>query len=249
MFELMSGGGAGRGRRAAWPVIVSTIAHAAALTAVAVLPLLYATDHLPEVPAMMAFVATPPPPPPPPPPPAPRAASAAAAARSAPATGAFAAPVEAPSRIEPEAGIDRGFEGGVPGGVEGGVPGGVVGGIVGGLVSEVPPPPPPPPAPRLVRVGGAVQQPALVLQPSPAYPELAVRARVQGTVILEAIVDEDGRVRDVRLLRSIPLLDEAALMAVRGWRYAPLLLNGVPQPFILTVTVSFRIPENASAAR
>lgn len=243
MFDLISGGGAGRQHRAAWPMIISTAAHVAIVVAIVAVPLLYVTDQLPEVPAMMAFVAAPPPPPPPPPPPAPRVASTASP-RAVPTSSRFAAPVEAPSRVEPEAGIDRGFEGGVPGGVEGGVPGGVVGGVVGGLPSEVPPPPPPAPQPRKpVRIGGLLTSPALVDRVPPRYPELAMKAHVQGTVILEATVDEDGRVRDVRVLRSIALLDDAALDAVRQWRYSPLRLNGEPQPFILTVTVSFKIPD------
>jgi protein TonB len=243
MFELISGGGAGRSARAAWPMVISTIAHAATVIAIVALPLLYVTDQLPEVPVMMAFVAAPPPPPPPPPPPAPRLASTSTP-RAVPASGAFAAPLEAPSQIEPEAGIDRGFEGGVPGGVEGGIPGGVLGGVVGGLPSEAPaPPPPPPPARKPVRVGGQIQSPALVERTPPEYPEIAVKARIQGTVILEATVDEDGRVQDVRVLRSLPFLDQPAVDAVRRWRYSPLLLNGQAQPFILTVTVSFRIPD------
>ena len=74
----------------------------------------------------------------------------------------------------------------------------------------------------------------------PVYPPLAVRAKVQGVVILEAVVDRQGRVEEVKVLRSIPLLDAAAIAAVRQWRYSPLLLNGQPERFVLTVTVSFR---------
>ncbi len=70
---------------------------------------------------------------------------------------------------------------------------------------------------------------------------LAVRARVQGVVILEAVVDREGRVERVTILRSIPLLDAAAVAAVRQWRYSPLLLNGTPERFVLTVTVSFSL--------
>jgi len=142
MFELISAGGAGQERRATWPIIVSTAAHVAALTSIIVVSVVYVSERLPQVPAMMAFVAAPPPPPPPPPP-APRP-EAASAARTAPAANRFAAPVEAPSRVEPETGIDRGLAGGVPGGVEGGITGGVIGGVVGGLPADVPPPPPPP---------------------------------------------------------------------------------------------------------
>ncbi len=71
----------------------------------------------------------------------------------------------------------------------------------------------------------------------PEYPPLAVKAHIQGIVILEATVSEDGAVTEVRLLRSAnPLLDREAEMALRQWRYSPLDLNGTPVPFMLTVT-------------
>jgi len=132
------------------------------------------------------------------------------------------------------------------GGVEGGVPGGIPGGIVGGLTAAdvVLPPPAPPPAPvdfAPVRVGGAVTAPALVTRVAPEYPNIAVNAKIQGVVILEAVVGRDGGVEEVKILRSIPLLDAAAIAAVRQWRYSPLLLNGEPQRFVLTVTLSFSL--------
>jgi protein TonB len=65
---------------------------------------------------------------------------------------------------------------------------------------------------------------------------------VQGVVILEAIIGQDGRILDARVLRSIPLLDQAALDAVKQWEYTPTLLNGVPVPVIMTVTVQFTLP-------
>lgn len=130
------------------------------------------------------------------------------------------------------------MEGGVPGGVEGGVPGGVLGGVVGGLPLE---PLPKAPPPRVVRVGGKMVAPELVRRVSPAYPELARLARVDGVVILEAQVDIRGRVKTVKVLRGQPLLDEAAIEAVKRWRYRPLLLNGVPTEFILTVTLMFNL--------
>jgi protein TonB len=73
------------------------------------------------------------------------------------------------------------------------------------------------------------------------YPPLAVSAGIQGVVILEATVGQDGRVEEVSVLRSVGLLDRAAMEAVRQWRYEPLLLNGLPVRFILTVTVSFNL--------
>jgi len=149
-----------------------------------------------------------------------------------------AAPVEAPSEIKPETGIDVGPEGGVAGGVEGGVPGGIVGGVVGGL-PEAPPPPPPPQAP--VRVGGNIRPPQKIRDVKPVYPSIAQSARVQGVVIIEATIGPDGKVKDARVLRSIPLLDQAAIDAVRQWEFTPTLLNGVPVPVIMTVTVNFTL--------
>jgi protein TonB len=132
---------------------------------------------------------------------------------------------------------------GVPGGVEGGVPGGVVGGIVGGIVEATPPPPPPPAAaPKPVRIAGEMKAPALLKRVEPEYPPLAVAAHVTGVVILEATVDEQGAVTDVRILRSVhPVIDVEAIKAVKQWRYSPLTLNGHLSPFVLTVTLSFSL--------
>jgi len=129
---------------------------------------------------------------------------------------------------------------GVLGGVEGGVPGGVVGGVVGGL-ADVPLPPPPAEPRAPIRTGGALKPPALITRVPSVYPDVAVSARIEGVVVLEATVGKDGRVEDVRVLRSVPLLDNAARDAVLQWRYAPLLLNGRAERFILTVTLTFRL--------
>ncbi|MBI4264616.1 MAG: energy transducer TonB, partial [Acidobacteria bacterium] len=117
------------------------------------------------------------------------------------------------------------------------IPGGIVGGVVGGLPEA--PPPPPPPAP--VRVGGAIKPPVKTKNVPPQYPPIAQSARVQGVVIIEATISTTGRVQDARVLRSIPLLDAAALEAVRQWEFTPTLLNGVPVPVIMTVTVQFTL--------
>jgi protein TonB len=248
MFELFSGDRHRARQRSSIPVLISTAAHVIVLSALLAIPIVYVTAELPDVPDMVTFVVSAaPPPPPPPPPPAPAStASTPKAIRPVPPVRPRAAPVEAPPAIVEETHVDMGSAGGISGGVEGGVPGGVVGGVVGGLVSELPPPPPPPPSPapvarEPVRVGGELKAPALVERVEPDYPPLAVRAQVQGIVILEAVVDGLGRVEDVRVLRSIPLLDKAAMAAVRQWRYSPLLLNGTPERFVLTVTVSFSL--------
>jgi protein TonB len=223
------------------PAISSIVVHVLLVTAIVIIPLF--SDEIPPAAdnALRAFFALPvaaPPPPPPPPPPAAGArpvAKAPAVARP-PDPGRFVAPVEIPDAIVPEETLSLGMEGGVPGGVEGGVPGGVVGGIVGGLPSEAPPPPP-----RVVRVGGQIKAPRLLKNITPEYPELAARANLSGLVILELRVSEDGVVKSAQVLRSHPLFDEPALAAVRQWRYAPLLLNGVASEFIVNVTVSFRL--------
>jgi protein TonB len=224
--------------RKGYTIPVSIMVHVVVLLAVVVVPLL-TSDELPEpTSAVRAFFvepAAPPPPPPPPPPPAPKAAQAP---KTPPKTMTeppkFTAPVEVPAEIKPEEGLDLGVEGGVAGGVEGGVPGGVVGGVVGGL-PEAPPPP------QAVRVGGQIKEPKKIKDVQPAYPDIAKQARVQGVVILECTISPQGRVSDVKMLRGIPLLNEAAIAAVRQWVYTPTLLNGVPVPVIMTVTVNFRL--------
>lgn len=237
------------------PLVISWALHTLLVAAVVVLPLIFATDRLPDLPKeVLTYVPAIAPPAPPPPPPAP-ATAATPAARPSPRPvprplPVLEAPVVVPRSLPSpiEFGTDDedvtafGNVDGVSGGVIGGVPSGVIGGIVGG-VAEIPAPPPPaPPAPVArppVRAGGQIQAPALVKRVSPVYPPLALTAQVRGVVILEAIVDRDGRVEDVTVLRSVPLLDRAAVDAVRQWVYAPLLLNGKAERFVLTVTVSF----------
>ena len=75
----------------------------------------------------------------------------------------------------------------------------------------------------------------------PSYPQIAQSARVSGVVIIEATIGPNGKVQNARVLRSIPLLDQAALDAVKQWEYTPTLLNGVPVPVIMTVTVNFTL--------
>ena len=94
-----------------------------------------------------------------------------------------------------------------------------------------------------VRVGGNIKAPTLISRVAPIYPQIAQSARVSGVVIVEAAIGTAGNVTDVKVLRSIPLLDNAAIEAVRQWQYEPTLLNGVPTPVIMTVTVTFTLPE------
>jgi periplasmic protein TonB len=216
---------------------LSLALHTIAAIALVVVPVLTATQ-LPEPTASVrAFFVEPqvnavPPPPPPPP-----AVQSVVHRPTAPVhltTGALVAPIDIPAEV-PNPGLDLGVEGGMPGGVEGGVEGGVLGGVVGGLPSE----PTPPVAP--VRIGGSVKAPTRLKYVAPEYPSLAVRARVSGVVVVDAILSPDGRVTGAKVLRSIPLLDDAALAAVRQWVYTPTLVGGVPVPVAMSVTVNFNL--------
>jgi len=92
-----------------------------------------------------------------------------------------------------------------------------------------------------VRIGGRIQEPRKIKSVPPDYPEVAQQARVQGVVILEALISPEGQVTEVKVLRGIPLLDTAAIKAVQQWRYTPTYLDGEAVPVIMTVTVNFKL--------
>ncbi len=101
---------------------------------------------------------------------------------------------------------------------------------------------PPPPAPQTpIHLRSGMQAPRKMRHVDPVYPRVAQAAHIEGTVILEAVIDVNGAVTSVRVLRSIPLLDQAAVDAVRAWTFTPTLLNGVAVPVALTVTVRFEM--------
>ena len=116
-------------------------------------------------------------------------------------------------------------------------------GVAGGITGSVPG------ALGAIRVGGSIKAPTQVNKVAPVYPPIAQSARVQGIVILEATISTDGRVIDAKVLRSVPLLDQAARDAVLQWQYTPTFLNGAPVPVIMTVTVTFTLPETPTAQR
>jgi protein TonB len=105
----------------------------------------------------------------------------------------------------------------------------------------VPPAPAPPTSTKPLPVGGNIRAPERTAYSVPDYPVVARAAKVDGVVILEATIDEHGIVRGVKVLRSIPLLDQAAIDAVSKWRYTPTQLNGQPIAVIMTVTVRFSL--------
>ena len=112
---------------------------------------------------------------------------------------------------------------------------------IGSVMGDLPTSAPAPPA-RVVRINAGLLAPRLVHRVQPAYPALAVAARVTAVVVLEAEVDAHGQVARVAVLHGHPLFDAAAVEAVRQWRYQPLLLSGEPTAFILTVTIRFELP-------
>lgn len=121
----------------------------------------------------------------------------------------------------------------------------VLGVIDGGVDAGDPPPPPraikTPEITQPVRINSSVRRPVKIAGQDPVYNPTALAARIQGVVIIEATLAEDGRVMNARILRSLPMLDQAALDAVKTWQYTPTLLNGVPVPVIMTVTVTFTL--------
>lgn len=100
--------------------------------------------------------------------------------------------------------------------------------------------------PAPLRVGGEIKEPKKLTHVGPEYPEIARAARIQGVVILEVMIGEDGAVREARVLRPVPMLDQAALDAVLQWKYTPTLLNGQPVPIVMTVTVTFSLNDKAN---
>jgi protein TonB len=105
---------------------------------------------------------------------------------------------------------------------------------------------PPPPIPaawpqNAIRVGGNIPAPRKIIDVRPVYPEDAIANKVEGMVICEAVIGPDGKVNDVKVLRSVPMLEQAAIDAVKQWQYTPTLLNGNPVPVIMTVTVNFTL--------
>jgi protein TonB len=163
--------------------------------------------------------------------------SRAAAADTAPsAPHAVPTPTEAPVGITPETGLTPALRSTGAGDIEREGAGGIE---AIGRVEGVLPPPPPKPAPVRLHVG--MRPPRKIVDVAPLYPAIARAARVAGIVILEAVIDARGQVESVRVLRSIPTLDQAAVDAVRQWRFTPTLLNGEPVPIVMTVTVNFTL--------
>jgi protein TonB len=211
-----------------WTLALSVCVHALAIGAVIVAPI-FATDDLPDPRRALTIepitIIDPPP------------AAPIRPPRTAPSTGSSTIPITEPKELPP---IDAPVPEPARHVADVADPGGGVASV--GLVPGNEPTAPPVPAPREpVRVGGVIQTPTRVVYVAPVYPPIAIASRKEGTVILEAIIDEVGKVRGVRVLRGEPLLDDAAIQAVSKWQFTPTRLNGTPVPVVMTVTVAFTL--------
>jgi protein TonB len=220
-------------RRSPWTIAASALAHAALLGVLLVVPILSALDNFvlhadDSMTYVMPAVTLPPMPPPP----------RTIAGPSAPAIDTTAAPLHAADHFSPPAQLPPGTgNSSVPDALPFGGGGTPTFGTGSSVVSLAPPPTPA--VPR--RPGGDVKAPARMFYVPPIYPPIAKSIKLEGSVVIEATIDENGAVRNAHVIQSQPLLDQAAIDAVSQWKYAPTRLNGVAVPVILTVTVVFAI--------
>ena len=219
------------GGKQKYTVLVSIVAHTLIIAAAIIVPVV-ATDSL-VLPRQLLIFAYPTQPPLPPSPPPPRGVT-----NEQPSVTPLIAPVIAPQEIVPESPIQSILGWGHGAGVDS------LALVPGGDYLAPPPAPVATPVPDQVplRLGSGIRRPEIVRDATPAYPPMARAARVEGVVIIEATIGRDGKVQDARILRSAnPLLNAAALDAVRQWEYTPTLLNGIPVAIVMTVTVDFRL--------
>jgi protein TonB len=210
-----------------YTLVFSVIVHLCVIAAVYIAPAL-ATDELPEPPRTSAFIIVEAVMPVVPTVPLRRAAADPSPSQI---------PIDPPDGLQPARPVDPS-----PPGVDDVPPttGLPVGDPIGPIDPGPPPPPPLPPRPKdPVPVGGVIQPPKKVVDVAPIYPPIALAARKSGLVILQAVIDEDGSVREVKVLRSDPLFDQSAMAAVTQWRFTKPTLNGQPIPVVMTVTVGF----------
>jgi len=202
------------------------------------IPLIY-TEALPNA-ALATFLVAPPPPPPPPPP----AAAQVMKVRieSELDRGQLRQPTAIPRKVailheEDMAPPSSGVVGGVLGGVPGGSSGGVIGGVLGSLATPTAHVAPP----KRITVSQGVTAGMVINKVQPLYPPLAKQARVQGQVVLAAIIGKDGTIQNLHVVSGHPMLVQSALDAVRQWRYKPYFLNGEPVEVDTTITVNFSL--------
>ncbi|HET9407473.1 MAG TPA: TonB family protein [Candidatus Sulfotelmatobacter sp.] len=219
-----------------------------AIAGLLLVPLMF-TEQLPKA-QLLTFLVAPPPPPPPPPPAQPQAVKIVRTIQSdLLSSGELRTPSRIPQKVqmikEEEAPPPMPMaNGGVVGGVPGGVPGGQLGGVIGSIITSTNRLNTPrfiPTTPQRVRISQGVTRGLLIRRVEPTYPTLAKAARVQGDVVLKAIINTNGDIQDLQLVSGHPMLVPAAIEAVRQWRYKPYLLNGQPVEVETTITVIFSL--------
>jgi protein TonB len=233
-------------KRQSFATITSFVLNCMAIGVMLAMPLLF-TESLPKA-QLLTFLVAPPPPPPPPPPAAEQVQRVVRQIQTDMLnTGQLRTPSKIPQKIqmirEEDAPPPMPATGGVVGGVPGGVPGGQLSGVIGGIVSATSNAVPKfvPVTPQRVRISQGVTKGLLIQKVEPAYPPLARSARVQGDVILSAIIDSNGQITNLQLVSGHPMLVPAAIAAVKQWRYKPYLLNGQPVEVETTITVIFSL--------
>jgi protein TonB len=243
MFEdsLIESGGKLKTKRGA-TTIVSFIFELIFLGILVLLPLIF-TEALPTK-QLMTMLTAPPPPPPPPPPPA-AAPVIVKKMQSELDNGQLRTPTAIPKKIQmiKEDETPNVGPAGVVGGVPGGVPGGTMGGVLGSVMSSVPTAMPKAATPQRVRVSQGVSQGLLIHKVQPQYPPLARQARIQGVVVLEALIGKDGSIQNLHVVSGHPMLTNAALEAVKEWKYKPYFLNNEPVEVSTTINVNFTLSE------
>src|ERR1039458_344714 len=215
-------------------------------------PLMF-TEELPKA-QLLTFLMAPPPPPPPPP----QAAAEVHVVKQIQTdllnNGALRTPTKIPQKVqmikEDEAPPPMASNGGVVGGVPGGIPGGQLGGVIGSVISSTNSlsavPRFVPATPTRIRISQGVAKGLLIQRVGRACPTLPRAARVQGDVILSAVIDINGQITTLQLVSGHPMLVPAAIAAVKQWRYKPYLLNGQPVEVETTITVIFSLSDRKS---
>jgi len=231
-------------KRSPWATLLSFVLQAFLIGILVLVPLIY-TEALPKQQLMTFLVAPPPPPPPPPPPAATPQVVRAVKVQTELDNGQLRTPTAIPKKIamlkEDEAPPPMSGVGGVVGGVPGGVPGGQMGGVIGGIINSTPVAVPKVATPQRVRVSAGVSQGLLINKVNPTYPPLAKQARIQGAVVLQAVIGKDGSIQNLRAMSGHPMLTPAAIDAVKQWRYKPYYLNGEPVEVDTQITVNFTL--------
>ena len=248
MFEdsLLESGGRNSKlhRRGPWATLLSFLIQIALVGVLVLIPLIY-TEALPKQ-QLMGYLVAPPPPPPPPPPPAAVQVVKLVKVQTEIDNGQLKAPTAIPKKIqmikEDEAPPSTGgVMGGVVGGVPGGQAGGVVGGVLGSIVNAAPTAVPKVATPQRVKVSAGVTSGLLIRKITPTYPPLAKQARIQGSVVLQAVIGKDGTIQNLRAVSGHPMLIQSAIDAVRQWKYKPYFLNGDAVEVDTQVTVNFTL--------